>query len=112
MRGLLARWRDWRDRPEPDREEEKARLIEMVAQAVVDRHLETPALFFLESYRPLGFVASQGALMASPLVWALAPGMDMEALAALMDDPEAVDRLLERIHELVAAREGRPREEE
>lgn len=110
-RSLLERWREWRDQPEPGSSaEDKAQLIEKIAAAVADRGLETPAVLFLESYRPLGFIASQGAVMASPLVWALAPGVEMEALAALLDDREAIEQLIARIEELAAARHSRPRE--
>lgn len=43
-------------------------MLDELADAIVARHLGTPALFFLESMRPLGFVGSQMMLVLRPLV--------------------------------------------
>jgi len=102
---LLARWREWRELPEPGvSPAEKEQLIESMAREVVHRRLETPVLLFLESHRPLGFLASQAVVMASPLVLALAPGARVTALGALLDDRAAIARLVDRIEELAEAR--------
>jgi hypothetical protein len=75
-------------------------LIERLAQTIVERRLETPALFFFEMNKPLAFLMGQSVLVASPL---LAPlfGVDkVQALHALLDDRRNVDRLMDRIEEL------------
>jgi len=54
-----------------DQEIEAAKQLAMLdelADAIVRRHMATPALFFLESMRPLGFVASQMMVFLRPLV--------------------------------------------
>ena len=43
-------------------------LLDELADAIVRRHLGTPALFFLESMRPLGFIGSQLMIVLRPLV--------------------------------------------
>jgi hypothetical protein len=43
-------------------------MLDDLADAIVKRHLGTPALFFLESMRPLSFVGSQMMLFMRPLV--------------------------------------------
>lgn len=43
-------------------------LLDELADAIVARRLATPALFFLESMRPLGFVGSQLMVVMRPIV--------------------------------------------
>jgi hypothetical protein len=43
-------------------------MLDELAEAIVRRRLGTPALFFLESMRPLGFVGSQMMVFLRPLV--------------------------------------------
>lgn len=43
-------------------------LLDELADAIVVRRLGTPALFFLESMRPLGFVGSQLMLVLRPII--------------------------------------------
>jgi hypothetical protein len=49
-----------------DADDEK--MLDELADAIVARHLATPALFFLESMRPLGFVGSQMMIVLRPIV--------------------------------------------
>jgi hypothetical protein len=42
-------------------------MLDELADAIVRRHLGTPALFFLESMRPLGFIGSQLMIVLRPL---------------------------------------------
>jgi hypothetical protein len=43
-------------------------MLDELADAIVRRRLGTPALFFLESMRPLGFIGSQLMIVLRPLV--------------------------------------------
>lgn len=43
-------------------------MLDELADAIVRRHLATPALFFLESMRPLSFVGSQMMLFLRPMI--------------------------------------------
>ena len=82
---------------EPLTTEERERLLDTVAEAVRRRGLTTPALFFVEINRPLGFMASQGIIALAPL---LAPllGLDrMQTVGRLLADPNAVDDLVRRL---------------
>jgi len=101
IRRLIARWQAWRQQPDPPTlAQDKAALVESMAQAVARRGLQTPALLFLECHRPLGFLASQCTLLASPFVLMVAPQARTEALVALLDDPAAVEQLITRIEAL------------
>jgi hypothetical protein len=48
--------------------EDDHKMLDELADAIVARHLATPALFFLESMRPLGFVGSQMMIVLRPIV--------------------------------------------
>ena len=94
-----------RARPEAElhREAKQARkdeIIDKFARAVVARRLEAPAALFLELNRPLGFLFSQAALFARPFLGVFLPAGDIESAAEVLDDPEALDRLTERVASL------------
>lgn len=96
-----------RFRARPDRDEEQAArearkqaVVEKLARAIVARRLETPAVLFLELNRPLGFLFSQGAYFLRPFLGVVLPLADVEGAAEILDDPKAVDALLDRMQEL------------
>ena len=82
-----------------------AEFIEALAQAIVRRRLEVPAVFFLEMNRPLGFLASQGALLSLPLLGLVVEPGAVERFAQVLDSPQNLDRLIARTEELAAARD-------
>ena len=97
----------FRGHPEPP--EERARqeahngqLIEKLARAIVARRLEAPAALFLELNRPLGFLFSQATFFARPFLGFFLPAGDIEGAAEVLDDPRALNQLLDRIGELSA----------
>jgi len=80
----------------PEREEQ---LIDKIAKTVVDRHMEAPTILFLESVKPLSFVAGQiGTVYLSPLTSLL--GSWSEEGLALLRKRENAERLLRKIEEL------------
>ena len=111
-----------RGRPElggehAQREARKSEITEKLARAIVARRLEAPAALFLELNRPLGFLFSQAAFFARPFLSFFLRPDDVEAAAEVLDDPGALDRLLDRVGELSATmragghRNARPTEE-
>ena len=80
----------------------KKQVIEKLARAITARRLETPAALFLELNRPIGFLFSQAAFFARPFLSVFIPVKDVEAAADVLDDPRALDQLLDRITELSA----------
>ena len=96
-----------RARPEPDserqaREARRAELIDKLARAIVVRRLEAPSALFLELNRPLGFLYSQMTFFAKPFLSVFLAPADVQAAAEVLDDPKALDRLIDRIGELSA----------
>ncbi len=68
-------------------------VLDELADAIVRRHLATPALFFLESMRPLSFVGSQMMLFLRPMI------------ALVWTNPERWDQLQRVLEERGSAEE-------
>ena len=103
--GHLFNW--FRAGPEPEqekaeREARQAEIVEKLARAIVARRLEAPAALFLELNRPLGFIFSQAAFFARPFLAFFLPVADVEGAAEMLDDPKALDRLIDRVGQLSA----------
>ena len=92
---------------EPLTPDERERLLDTAAEAVVRRGLQTPALFALEMHRPLGFIASQGLIVLGPLLGPLIGIERMQNAARLLREPDALDAIIARIEERSA--QGRSR---
>jgi hypothetical protein len=79
--------------------ERETELIDKIAKRVADHYMETPTILFLESFKPLSFVAAQfGMVYLGPLTSLL--GSWSEDGLALLQKKENVERLLQRIEEL------------
>jgi hypothetical protein len=80
-------------------EEEEQKLINSIAQLVVDKGLEAPTIMFLEVTRPLSFIASQLAIVAlGPLQWLFE--LEGPKYTGLFMKKENVNRIIERIEAL------------
>ena len=90
--------------------ERRDQLINMVADQVVKRGLETPAAFFIEMNRPLSFIAGQGLVFFAPILGAIFNQQTIEEFAQLMEDRKNVTRLLDRIEDLSKQREREQKE--
>ena len=65
--------------------------LERLCRAIVGRDLATPALIFLESFRPLHSVGSQAVHFFSPFLSALGGGDAVQNLAAFLEQRGSVD---------------------
>jgi hypothetical protein len=79
-------------------------LIDQLAVQVVARGLSVPATLFLEIHRPFAFLASQGLLVITPFLAAFFGVDAVQRWARLLEQPENVGRLVERIAQLDAER--------
>jgi hypothetical protein len=90
--------------------EERDRLIDKVANGVVKRRMEAPAVMFLELHKPLSFIGSQALIVGSPFVGPFVGIENVHRVSKLIADRSNVERLIQRIEELSmvrkAAREG------
>jgi len=77
--------------------EERETILNGLAAAVARRGLQTPAILALEMHRPLAFTLSQGMVVFAPLFAPLLGLERMERAARLLQEPDAIDALVERI---------------
>lgn len=97
--------------PEEIDESQVDGLIEELSNLVITRGLETPAIMFLEMNKPLGFIASQSVIVASPF---LAPifGLDkLGQVSKLLSNRDYLEKLITTI-EKKASNKDKPSEKE
>ncbi|MBI2300977.1 MAG: hypothetical protein HYU66_18860 [Armatimonadetes bacterium] len=80
--------------------------LDRLARGIAERGLAVPAVFFLELHRPLAHLASELALIGSPLLASLLGLRRFEQLRAVLADPEQYEALVTSI-ERHAAEEKR-----
>jgi len=73
-------------------------LLQKVADAVVSRRLETPAVLLLESSEPLNFLSSQIVHGLRPFLDLVCAPAETERLAGILERRDAVSRLVRLIH--------------
>ncbi len=82
--------------------------LERLAQSIVDRGMETPAIILLESVRPLNFVTGQTMLAAWPLIKMAHDWTDYREVATALEDRRMLGDLTARIEELADADGAEP----
>lgn len=80
--------------------EERDKLITELAQKVVGKRMETPAIMFLEMHKPVTFLASQSMLVASPFLVPLLGAEGVRKYSRLFGSVDNVELLIERIEEM------------
>lgn len=91
-------------------EEEDQKLIDAVAARVVRMGLAVPAIFFLESTKPLSYIGSQVLVFLEPFVKSVLTVASYDRFVALLEDRKNIEKLLRRIEEM--DEEARERERE
>ena len=81
---------------------EDEQLIRKVAERMVRMRMSVPAIFFLESSKPLAFVGSQLLIFIEPFVQTLFNFAQYQRFALLMEDRENWERLVRKIEDLEA----------
>ncbi len=83
----------------PERQKE---LIEKLAAKIVEMRLTAPAIFLLESSKPLSFLGSQALVFLQPVVQAVFPFKEYQEIAVMLEERENVERLIVAIERLEA----------
>lgn len=87
-------------------------LIEKLAQWIVNHRLETPAILFLESVKPLSFIGSQMWLMYGvPMLGIVVDEHSSSEFGLLFENRENVETLIRKI-EILAREADKKRKEE
>jgi hypothetical protein len=91
--------------------EEDDGLIEKVAEKVVSRGLAVPAIFILESSKPLAFLGGQLLVFLEPFIQTLFNFKQYQRFAFLMENRENWERLLRKIEDMEEEVKLREKEE-
>lgn len=71
--------------------------IELIARAIVQRGLETPAIFLLEAHRPLRGLFLNVSVASAPFLALFAGAKNVERLQKVLESSGVVDKLIEAI---------------
>lgn len=85
--------------------EERDKLVDELAHKVIEKRMETPAIMFLEMHKPVTFLASQAAIVASPFLVPLFGRDGVERYSKLFGSRDNVERVIQRIEELAEERD-------
>lgn len=77
--------------------DQERRLLEKIAAAILRRRLETPALFILESAKPLNYLGSQAMAFFEPVVRGLFAATDYGRVRRILERGHSVEFLLQEI---------------
>jgi hypothetical protein len=72
-------------------------LFDKIADRIARRSLAVPAIFFLESSKPLSFVGSQALVFFEPFIRAVVNVPSYDRFVSLMEQRENVERLIQAI---------------
>lgn len=72
-------------------------LLDRIAAAVVRWGMEVPAIFLLESAKPLSFIGGQFLHFLSPIAHSVLDARELDRLALLLERRETVEELILRI---------------
>lgn len=78
---------------------EDEELLDRISRATVRRGLGVPAIFLLESSKPLNFLGSQFLHFLSPMVHSVFDAKDLDRFAVLLERRETVEELIRRIEQ-------------
>lgn len=74
-------------------------VLGKVADHLIRRRLEAPAILLLESVKPLSFIASQGLVFLGPLLQPLLSVKDYDTFTEALETRENVEWLIRRLEE-------------
>lgn len=92
------------DDGEPDPEDLAA--LNRLAEIIVKRRLETPAIIFLQSSVPISYIGSQVMVGLDPIVGPFFPKDDWEKLSRIFERRDGIERLTVKIEQLVSERDS------
>ena len=82
---------------QPLTDEEKTSLVERVAKEIKKRHLETPAILFLEMHKPLANVAGHAAIAFSPFIMPFLGFKTVDEYSQFFSDRQNVEMLIQEL---------------
>ena len=87
-------------------DERRDELIRRFAAWVVKRRLETPAIFMLETHRPLAVVGANAAYFGAPILGPLFGEKVFAEIGTLIEDRANITRLVDEIERMSSERDS------
>ena len=84
---------------EQERTQRQREVLGKVADKLIERRMEAPAILLLESVKPLSFLASQGLVFLGPLLQALLSVKDYDLFTEALESRGNVEWLICRLEE-------------
>ena len=81
-------------------------LLNKIADAVIRRGMETPAILFLQSVRPLNGLGSQAMVFLRPFLTGLLKETTYDQVTAILERREGMQALVEAIESRTASQPG------
>lgn len=75
-------------------------LADRVAAAIARRGLKVPAMWFLQTFKPLSFVGSQVLLVLQPLADIWGNEGSLGSYARLLEDADGIEMILRRLEQM------------
>ncbi len=88
---------DWDEEVSANLTENQLAALDKLAREVADRQMAVPALMFLESIRPLNYIASQLMLFFEPVTAWMLGVRELVDLRRAFEKRESIDVLIEKI---------------
>jgi hypothetical protein len=98
------------DIPDPDKTSlpaEEDAILDKLAKKAVERGMSVPAILFLESVKPLNFIASQVMVCFEPVIQTVFNFQDYNTLRSALEKRESIEILLLKIEKYDAVALGR-----
>ncbi|MDK2976125.1 MAG: hypothetical protein PWP06_600 [Candidatus Marinimicrobia bacterium] len=95
-----------------EEKDKKKAMTDKIARAIVRRGMSVPAVFFMQTFKPMNFIGSQTVVFFGPVLESLFPRSDIYGIAEFMEERENVEQLMERIEALESERGPEPEKKE
>lgn len=77
--------------------EEDRKLVDWIADQVVSRRMTAPAVFVLESVKPMNYVSSQLLVVLAPMLGVFIPKVTYDRLVGLLEKRPFIELLLRSV---------------
>ncbi len=97
------------DMPGDEDTEKQREALARLADLAVERRMGTPAIFMLESVKPLSFIGGQALIFFEPLIEAFCTPGDYRLIAEALQDRDNIEWLIQRLEAGEEARGRKPK---
>ena len=86
----------------PLTDEQRDAMIDSMAEMIIGKRLETPAVLFLDMHKPLSWITGQSLLVGAPLLGLAVGVQNVVDFGKLLMERDNIDTRIDRIEEMSA----------